>query len=70
MNRLARCPRCDQVTSLAAANAWRPFCSERCKLIDLGQWFAEAHVIPAAPDEGFDADADGPQPPSRDQRRQ
>jgi len=24
----------------------RPFCSERCKLIDLGAWAAEEHVIP------------------------
>jgi endogenous inhibitor of DNA gyrase (YacG/DUF329 family) len=25
---------------------WRPFCSERCKLIDLGAWAAEKHAIP------------------------
>lgn len=27
-------------------NAWRPFCSERCKLIDLGQWASESYRIP------------------------
>lgn len=27
-------------------NKWRPFCSERCKLIDLGNWAAEKNVIP------------------------
>lgn len=25
---------------------WRPFCSERCKLIDLGEWFEERRSIP------------------------
>jgi len=25
---------------------WRPFCSERCKLIDLGSWFDENNHIP------------------------
>jgi endogenous inhibitor of DNA gyrase (YacG/DUF329 family) len=28
-------------------NPWRPFCSERCKLIDLGEWASESHRIPA-----------------------
>lgn len=27
-------------------NAWRPFCSERCRLIDLGQWAAEEYRVP------------------------
>jgi endogenous inhibitor of DNA gyrase (YacG/DUF329 family) len=34
---------------------WKPFCSERCKLIDLGDWIEERHRIPGdetdAPDE-------------------
>jgi endogenous inhibitor of DNA gyrase (YacG/DUF329 family) len=47
--RIARCPRCGASTRLDPANAWRPFCSERCKMIDLGEWFAERHVIPGAP---------------------
>jgi endogenous inhibitor of DNA gyrase (YacG/DUF329 family) len=37
-----------------AGNRWRPFCSERCRLIDLGQWAAEAYRVPQAergPDE-------------------
>jgi uncharacterized protein len=28
------------------AARWRPFCSERCRLIDLGAWIAEKHAIP------------------------
>jgi hypothetical protein len=27
------------------ANPYRPFCSERCQLLDLGDWFAEKHRI-------------------------
>jgi endogenous inhibitor of DNA gyrase (YacG/DUF329 family) len=27
------------------ASRWRPFCSERCKLIDLGEWLDEGHRI-------------------------
>jgi endogenous inhibitor of DNA gyrase (YacG/DUF329 family) len=27
--------------------AWRPFCSERCKMADLGQWLTGAYSIPA-----------------------
>jgi endogenous inhibitor of DNA gyrase (YacG/DUF329 family) len=27
-------------------NEWRPFCSERCKLIDLGAWASEEYRIP------------------------
>jgi endogenous inhibitor of DNA gyrase (YacG/DUF329 family) len=30
------------------ANAFRPFCSDRCKLIDLGAWAAEDHKIAGA----------------------
>jgi hypothetical protein len=29
-----------------ASSPWRPFCSERCKLIDLGAWASEQHAIP------------------------
>jgi endogenous inhibitor of DNA gyrase (YacG/DUF329 family) len=32
-------------------NPWRPFCSERCKSIDLGGWASEAYRIPAEDDE-------------------
>jgi hypothetical protein len=29
----------------------RPFCSERCRLTDLGNWSAEAYRMPEAPDQ-------------------
>jgi endogenous inhibitor of DNA gyrase (YacG/DUF329 family) len=46
------CPTCGRELEWAAA-PFRPFCSERCRLIDLGAWFSEQHAIPgdsAAPD--------------------
>ena len=40
------CPTCGKSVEWRADNKWRPFCSERCKLIDLGDWLAEEHRIP------------------------
>lgn len=44
------CPTCGAPVEWKAANTQRPFCSERCKLIDLGAWASEEHKIPVAPD--------------------
>ena len=44
--RLVSCPRCGKATLWTSANAYRPFCSERCKLIDLGAWATESYRIP------------------------
>jgi uncharacterized protein len=53
--RLGRCPHCGASSRLDPHNAWRPFCSERCKLIDLGDWFEERHqVIEPLPGDPFD----------------
>lgn len=38
------CPICKKVTTWKG-NPWRPFCSERCKLIDLGKWASEEYKI-------------------------
>jgi endogenous inhibitor of DNA gyrase (YacG/DUF329 family) len=34
----------------APENPWRPFCSERCRIIDLGNWAAESYRVPVAPE--------------------
>ena len=47
--RLVNCPQCAAPTPWSAANPYRPFCSERCKLIDLGQWASEGYRVPAEP---------------------
>ena len=44
------CPTCGKSVEWRADNTWRPFCSERCKLIDLGDWLAEQHRIPDTSD--------------------
>lgn len=38
------CPVCKKKTTWEE-NPWRPFCSERCKLIDLGKWASEEYKI-------------------------
>ncbi|HQT25702.1 MAG TPA: DNA gyrase inhibitor YacG, partial [Burkholderiales bacterium] len=40
------CPQCGKESEWQPENAFRPFCSERCKLIDLGQWATERYRIP------------------------
>ncbi|MBA5863223.1 MAG: DNA gyrase inhibitor YacG [Nitrospira sp. CR1.1] len=41
----SRCPECHQPTAWQD-NPWRPFCSERCQLIDLGAWAGEQYRVP------------------------
>jgi uncharacterized protein len=40
-----KCPTCGRSIEWSAASPFRPFCSERCKLIDLGAWLAEQRSI-------------------------
>ncbi len=56
--RKVACPICGKAAEYSPANPWRPFCSERCKLIDLGQWASERYRIPVEePDEGAPEDS-------------
>jgi endogenous inhibitor of DNA gyrase (YacG/DUF329 family) len=49
------CPTCGKKVEWTPANKFRPFCSERCKQIDLGAWAEEKYTIPgAAPNESQD----------------
>lgn len=47
--RLVNCPVCGKPAPFDPSNPYRPFCSERCKLIDLGQWANENYRIPGPP---------------------
>jgi endogenous inhibitor of DNA gyrase (YacG/DUF329 family) len=40
------CPRCGTPAPFGPENKWRPFCSERCKKIDLGDWASERFRVP------------------------
>ncbi len=50
-----RCPRCGAKTSFRK-NPNKPFCSERCKLIDLGRWMSEGYALSS---ESEDEEEDG-----------
>lgn len=41
----AFCPSCEKETELTLSNPYRPFCSKRCRLIDLGEWISENYSI-------------------------
>jgi endogenous inhibitor of DNA gyrase (YacG/DUF329 family) len=43
------CPTCGRKAEFSPANRWRPFCSERCKTVDLGAWAAEAYRVAGSP---------------------
>jgi endogenous inhibitor of DNA gyrase (YacG/DUF329 family) len=63
-----RCPTCKQPVS-TEERRFRPFCSERCKLIDLGRWLDGSYTVPGEPaDEEDLAEAD-PESAGNDRRR-
>lgn len=43
------CPQCGKPVAWQKDQVWKPFCSERCKLIDLGDWASESHTIEGDP---------------------
>ena len=47
-----RCPICGK----PAAEASKPFCSERCRDVDMNRWLSDSYKIPAAPDGEEDAE--------------
>ena len=46
-----RCPTCDKIATAAPGNASFPFCSGRCKLVDLGNWLDGRYRVPGEPVE-------------------
>lgn len=41
-----QCPHCGKAVPWTPESRFRPFCCERCRLIDLGAWASENHRIP------------------------
>lgn len=39
------CPNCKNIITDKVEKKYLPFCSKRCKMIDLGQWLSEKYVI-------------------------
>ena len=40
------CPHCKKSVEWSGKSPFRPFCSKRCQMIDLGEWAAEEKAIP------------------------
>jgi len=49
--RIVTCPRCGNPVEWIPQNRYRPFCSERCKMIDLGAWANESYRVPVEDEE-------------------
>jgi endogenous inhibitor of DNA gyrase (YacG/DUF329 family) len=54
---VVNCPACGKIVEWRPENRWRPFCSERCKQIDLGAWANEEYRVPVQ-DDPADTPAD------------
>jgi endogenous inhibitor of DNA gyrase (YacG/DUF329 family) len=46
MPAIVKCPTCRRDVEWSEASQYRPFCSDRCRLIDMGAWLTEQHRIP------------------------
>ena len=46
MSKVVKCPTCQNAVEWTKDSRYRPFCSKRCRLIDLGDWASETHSIP------------------------
>lgn len=58
--RVVRCPQCGFPVEWTAAARWRPFCSARCRTIDLGAWANESYRVPVVDTDAADDSPDAP----------
>jgi endogenous inhibitor of DNA gyrase (YacG/DUF329 family) len=63
-----RCPICQRKMQGQSTREWPqfPFCSPKCKLVDLGRWLGENYRVPSAPDDeevAPETDTLGDEPP-------
>ncbi|MEK7361911.1 MAG: DNA gyrase inhibitor YacG [Pseudomonadota bacterium] len=62
-SRTVNCPRCAKPVAWGPVSPFRPFCSERCKMIDLGAWANEEYRVAVKSKDGDqDAGAAVPEP--------
>jgi endogenous inhibitor of DNA gyrase (YacG/DUF329 family) len=59
-----RCPTCKREIEWSPDNRFRPFCGERCRMVDLGAWFTGERAIP----DGAPSTLDGEPSSEIDQR--
>ena len=53
--KVVNCPHCGKPVEWVPENRYRPFCSERCKMIDLGAWANESYRVPVEEREEEDS---------------
>ena len=58
--KVPRCPICGR----PRMHEYRPFCSARCRDVDLGRWFGEVYTVPAV-EPGYDDEDDDAEPVKR-----
>ncbi|UKH24560.1 DNA gyrase inhibitor YacG [Actinobacillus pleuropneumoniae] len=56
---IVNCPTCNQDVIWKLESKYRPFCSERCQLIDLGEWANEEKRIAAVENDVMTSDLEG-----------
>jgi endogenous inhibitor of DNA gyrase (YacG/DUF329 family) len=63
--RVVNCPQCGASVVWDPSSPFRPFCSERCRLIDLGAWASETYRIPVSEeDDAPESGETGGEPPA------
>ena len=71
MNIKVKCPTCSKNIAWTPQERWRPFCSQRCKMLDLGDWFDESNKLGEQPSGGLSEGQpwlqDGAQPRNDDE---
>lgn len=50
---IVKCPTCQTPVIWSSESKYRPFCSRRCKLIDLGEWAEERYGVEAVEDDSL-----------------
>lgn len=55
---IVNCPTCEKEVVWSPENKFRPFCSQRCRLIDLGEWASENRTIAGNNEEIMSGDLD------------
>ena len=55
--RVVPCPTCRKGTVYDPRNPWRPFCSQRCRDVDLGAWASGEYRLPAQGENEGDGEA-------------
>jgi len=61
--RIVSCPRCGAQVTWGPQSPFRPFCSQRCKMVDLGAWATEQYRVPAS--ERTEGEGDDTAPDAR-----